>query len=118
MNISLQKLLLKMEEELRLARIAETERGQRERIHSIKTLCELVLDEPVQQGAGKTGSGSSDTARQPVQAAPQYVPPQPGFAQQAYVQPQMPVNQPMPVTPQPKKLEMDDNANGDSLFDF
>ncbi|WP_198135620.1 DUF5327 family protein, partial [Mesobacillus selenatarsenatis] len=34
MNISLQKLLLKMEEELKRAKSAESEAVQRERIHS------------------------------------------------------------------------------------
>jgi hypothetical protein len=111
MNISLQKLLSKMEEELRLAKASETEAAQRERIHSIKTLCELVLDEPVQQGA--RNSGISSTGMNTVQAAPQYMPAQPAFTQ-----PQTPVNQPSQLIPQPKKLEMEDQANGDSLFDF
>jgi hypothetical protein len=111
MNISLQKLLAKMEEEIRLARAAETEASQREKIHSIKTLCELVLEEPAQQGTGKYPS--NETSRPVTQPAPPYNSPQPSF-----VQPQMPVSQPAPVMPQPKKLEMDDHANGDSLFDF
>jgi hypothetical protein len=114
MNISFQKLLMKMEDELRLAKTADTETAQRERIHSIKTLCELVLDEPVQQGAGATGYSSPGTGRNIVQPAPpQYV-----AAQPAFTQPQMPANQPSPMMPQPKKLEMEDDSNGDSLFDF
>jgi hypothetical protein len=100
MNISLQKLLLKMEEELKRAKSAESETAQRERIHSIKTICELVLDE--QPGAAPAK-----------QAAQHFVPSQPSIPQQ-----QMPVNQPSPMIPQPKKLEMEDSANGDSLFDF
>ncbi|MBS8265501.1 hypothetical protein DYI25_13825 [Mesobacillus boroniphilus] len=105
MNISLQKLLLKMEEELMRAKSAESEAVQRERIHSIKTLCELVLDESPQH---------SRVIAAPVkQAAQQFVPSQPSIPQQ-----QMPVNQPSPMIPQPKKLEMEDNSNGDSLFDF
>ncbi|ESU34398.1 hypothetical protein G3A_01195 [Bacillus sp. 17376] len=100
MNISLQKLLLKMEEELIRAKSAESEAIKRERIQSIKTLCELVLDE------------SPGTA--PVkQTAQQFVPPQHSIPQQ-----QMPATQPSPMIPQPKKLEMEDSANGDSLFDF
>lgn len=102
MNISLQKLLLKMEEELKRAKAAESEGIQRERIHSIKTLCELVLDEP-------SGRGNAV----PVQTASQFIPSQPSIPQQ-----QIPVNQPSPMIPQPKKLEMEDNVNGDSLFDF
>jgi hypothetical protein len=109
MEISLRKLLLKMEEELRLAKSAESETAQRERIHSIKTLCELVLDEPVQNGAGKAGYSNAAT-----QAAPQYA----AAVQPSIPQQQMPVSQPSPMMPQPRKLEMEDNVNGDSLFDF
>ena len=112
MNISLQKLLSKMEEELGLAKASETEAAQRERIHSIKTLCELVLDEPVHQEARKSVGSSTATGMNTAAAAPQYI------AQPAFTQPQTPVNQPSPLMPQPKKLEMEDQANGDSLFDF
>ncbi|WP_226642778.1 YwdI family protein [Mesobacillus subterraneus] len=105
MNITMQKLLLKMEEELRRAKAAESEAMQRERIHSIKTLCELVLDEPPANSRGVAAPAK--------QAVQQYVPPQPIIPQQ-----QMPVNQQSSMIPQPKKLEMEDNANGDSLFDF
>lgn len=105
MNITMQKLLLKMEEELRRAKAAESEAMQRERIHSIKTLCELVLDEPPEN--------SRWVAEPAKQGAQQYVPPQPIIPQQ-----QLPVNQQSSMIPQPKKLEMEDNANGDSLFDF
>jgi hypothetical protein len=108
MDISLQKLLLKMEEELRLAKSAESQITQRERIHSIKTLCELVLDEPVKNGTGKAVYSNAAP-----QAAPQYAAVQPSIPQ-----PQVPVSQPSPMMPQPRKLEMEDNANGDSLFDF
>jgi len=100
MNISLQKLLLKMEEEVRIAKSARSEAAQRERIQSIKTLCELVLDEP-------GGSGQGPIVHQPAQP---FIPAQP--------QQQLPVSHPSPIALQPKKLEMDDNSNGDSLFDF
>ncbi|WP_210364356.1 YwdI family protein [Bacillus sp. REN3] len=104
MEISLQKLLLKMEEEIRLAKGAETESAKRERIHAIKTLCELVLDEPAGQGAEKQGSNQSARMQVP------YSPAQPAYQQ---VTPQA-----APLMPQPKKLKMDDEANGDSIFDF
>jgi hypothetical protein len=105
MNISLQKLLLKMEEELMRAKSADSEAVKRERIHSIKTLCELVLDEPLEHSKGNA---------EPVkQAAQPYIPPQHIIPQQ-----QMPINQQSTMIPQPKKLEMEDSANGDSLFDF
>ena len=103
MNISLQKLLLKMEEELKRAKSAESETVQRERIHSIKTLCELVLDEP-------SGGGNPVSLKQ---AAQQFVP-----SQQVIPQQQMQVSQSSTMVPQPKKLEMEDDSNGDSLFDF
>jgi hypothetical protein len=105
MNISLQKLLLKMEEELKRAKSAESEAVKRERIHSIKTLCELVLDEPAEHSRGYA---------EPVKQASQpFLPPQHSIPQQ-----QMPINQQSTMIPQPKKLEMEDSANGDSLFDF
>lgn len=107
MNISLQKLLLKMEEELRLAKGAETEAAIREKIHAIKTLCELLLDNPVQQSPDRGVTNTSDRVQ--VQSPP---------SQTAFQQ-QMPgTQQPAPLMPQPKKLKMDDEANGDSLFDF
>ena len=92
MNISVQKLLTKMEDELRLAKNASTDPNLREKIYSIKILCELILDEK--------SAAVTPPAPQPV-VAPQ------------------PVFQPAPASiNQPKKLEMDDEANGDSLFDF
>ncbi|HAQ06522.1 MAG TPA: hypothetical protein DCR24_02970 [Bacillus bacterium] len=112
MNISMQKLLFKMEEELSLAKQADNVSAQRERIHSIKTLCELVLDEPVTQVGGKQ-EYRSEESRRLQQGGPQYFPVQP-----PYQQPQIPLQQTSPLMPQPKKLETDDQANGDSLFDF
>ncbi|WLR55249.1 YwdI family protein [Mesobacillus subterraneus] len=103
MNISLQKLLLKMEEELKWAKSADSEAVKRERIHSIKTLCELVLDE-------SSDGGSTAPVKQ---AAQPFVP-----SQQLNPQQQMQVSQSSPMVPQPKKLEMEDDSNGDSLFDF
>ena len=113
MTISLQKLLLKMEEEIRLAKHADNEAAQREKIHSIKTLCELVLDEPVRQVGGRQEYGSPEPRQLQELGGSQYIPVQP-----SYPQPQIPVQQTSPLMPQPKKLETEDNANGDSLFDF
>lgn len=106
MSISLQKLLLKMEEELSLAKRAESEAGQRERIQAIKTLCELVLDDHMAPADVNTAQGQEKRVTQPI------ITPQPLFAAPE------PVQQPSPVMPQPKKLEMEDSSNGDSLFDF
>nr|WP_263324108.1 YwdI family protein [Neobacillus sp. Marseille-Q6967] len=95
MNISVDKLLAKIEEELKLAKTSSKQERLREKVYSIKILCELILDEKQNQNEVPI---SSSTVYQPVS-------PQPVFQQ--------------PVTlNQPKKLEMDDEANGDSLFDF
>ncbi|MEH7123326.1 YwdI family protein [Bacillus sp. JJ1503] len=92
MNISVQQLLGKMEKELKEAKDSSTTAKLRERIHAIKSLCELILDEPAQE-KGESSSISSYTA-----PAVQHV--QPASIQQ------------------PKRMEMDDSANGESLFDF
>jgi hypothetical protein len=84
MNISVQKLLAKMEEELATV----TEENLVEKVYSIKTLCELILDE-------------KQIKRE--SPAPLQIPTQ-GYIQQP------------PMIP--KKLVVDEEANGDSLFDF
>lgn len=89
LNISIQQLLRKMEEELQEAKGITNEARIREIVYSIKSLCELILDERVQPTAPKNTFNS----QQPVYPA------QPTTIQQ------------------PKHLEEDD-ANGDSLFDF
>lgn len=95
MNISVEKLLRKIEEELTLAKNSPRPENLREKVYSIKILCELILDE-----------------KQRPQEAPQNPVPafQPVTVQPSFVQ---------PVTlNQPKRIEMEDEANGDSLFDF
>ena len=95
MNISVEKLLTKIEEELKLAKNSTKQENLREKVYSIKILCELILDEKQRQQEA------------PLNPVPAYQPVtvQPSFQQ--------------PVTlNQPKKLEMEDEANGDSLFDF
>jgi hypothetical protein len=105
-NISIQKLLLKMEAELKSAREAGSESTLRERIHSLKTLCELVLDEPKNVGGVRPSQPVSTTPIHSSIVSPTHVPyqPQPGMPTQAMTQ--------------TKKIEMDDGANGDSLLDF
>ncbi|WP_042463711.1 YwdI family protein [Neobacillus dielmonensis] len=94
MNISVQKLLAKIEEELKQAQTSQKEESLREKIYSIKILCELILDE-------KSASGAKPFPPAPaVQPAANYQP----FQQPAALN-------------QPKKIDMDE-ANGDSLFDF
>jgi hypothetical protein len=115
-NISMEKLLAKMETELQQARNSKKEESLRERIYSIKILCELILDEKQ--------AGSGDMAQKPSSWKPQLSQSQPFVPQPAAFQPPTVVQQPAvfqqqpAMMPQPKKLEMDDDANGDSLFDF
>jgi ABC-type uncharacterized transport system YnjBCD ATPase subunit len=105
MNISLEKLLVKMEGELKGAKNAATAAEMREKVHSLKTLCELVLDEPGQQG----------TAVQRPAAAQTQAPATVQGMQMPVVQAQ---HQYQSVPNQAKRLEMDSEANGESLFDF
>ena len=105
MNISMEKLLAKMEAEWEGAKKAATTAEAREKIHSLKTLCELLLDEPI-------GSERNTAPRQPS------IPPQiyhapleslPVQAQPAYR---------ASASPQEKRMQIDDEANGESLLDF
>lgn len=102
MSITMRKLLQKMDQELQSAKSADSETRIRERIQAIKTLCELVLEEP---------------------EAAQHSHPHP------YPQPQRPLHisntQPMTTTSpalslaktEPTKID-NGEANGESLFDF
>lgn len=90
MNISVQKLLGKIEEELRQAKSSDSEARMREKIYAVKTLCELVLEE------------QSSSAN-----APQ------SFSTPAPIQ--TPVMNPYG---QVQKMKIDEESNGDSLFDF
>src|SRR4051812_2295502 len=101
MNISLEKLLAKIENELKLAKTSTNEENLREKIYSIKILCELILDE-------KQASVMPAATIQPAVTQPVYQ--QPLMNQQVFQQGSS--------LKQPKKLEMEDEANGDSLFDF
>ncbi|MBU8880993.1 YwdI family protein [Bacillus sp. FJAT-29790] len=94
MNISVQKLLGKIEMELKEAKDSTTAARMRERVHAIKSMCELILEEQVTESGLKT-TASMDT----------YTPPTIQQIQPASIQ-------------QPKRLQMENEANGDSLFDF
>lgn len=87
MNRSVQKCLAKIEEELATL----NEETLREKVYSIKVLCELILDE-------KQIKSESPAL---LQTAPKTF-----------------IQQPIMPKVQPKKLVVDDEANGDSLFDF
>jgi len=94
-NISVEKLLRKIEEELVLAKNSTKQENLREKVYSIKILCELILDEKQLQHEA------------PLNPVPAY---QPVTVQPSF---QKPVS-----LNQPKRLVMEDEANGDSLFDF
>ncbi|GLB59124.1 YwdI family protein [Cytobacillus sp. NCCP-133] len=91
MNISVQKLLGKMEKELLEAKTGQSEARIRERVQAIKALCELVLEESDTVISTPAAASSSRTYSAPAAE---------------------------PANLQPKKMKMDDEANGDSLFDF
>ncbi|WP_342433646.1 YwdI family protein [Neobacillus sp. FSL H8-0543] len=104
MNISVDKLLSKIEQELKHAKNSSQSESLRERVYSIKILCELILDEkPVKSETPVTTITFQSAVNQ--QAVHQ-----PVIGQQVFQQP-VSLNQ-------PKKIEMDDEANGDSLLDF
>ena len=94
MNITIQQLLAKIEDQLTEAKTSSTDARIRERVYAIKSLCELVLEQE-----GK----ASLAYQQPVQ--------QPSF--QAV---QEPITIPK-QTIQTNKIKMEE-GNGDSLFDF
>lgn len=91
MNISIQKLLGKIEQELQEAKESSTDARMRERVHAIQSLCELILED-------------SEMGRSP-------------FVPKKIESPPTEKNQPATIQ-QTKRMQMDDNSNGDSLFDF
>ncbi|WP_409252303.1 YwdI family protein [Bacillus sp. SCS-153A] len=98
MNISHVSLINKMEQELLKAKKAERPQNIREHINSIKALCEVMLE------------NESVSSSQPV------------FSNQMPAQQMtMPVSsqqsQTVTITEE-SKLETEDGANGDSLFEF
>ncbi|MBM7648305.1 hypothetical protein JOC78_001247 [Bacillus ectoiniformans] len=98
MNISHQSVLSRIEQEVRKAKQAEKSDSVKQHLYTIKTLCEVMLDTP-----GETGSQSFKPSITP------------------QIQPM--VQSPLPQKPavtinQEEKLETEDGANGDSIFDF
>ncbi|MFD2446833.1 YwdI family protein [Bacillus sp. CGMCC 1.16607] len=90
MSISISHLLRKMESELFKAKQEENISKVRENIHSIKILCELLLEENDTSVNRKDVVFSTEQISQVVSS--------PSLTS--------------------KKLEMDEEANGESLFDF
>jgi hypothetical protein len=98
MNISHVSLINKMEQELSKAKKAERAQNIREHLHSIKAMCEVMLE----NGGQQSGSAVfTNEVNQPQMAAPL------GNQQ----------SQTVKMTEE-SKLETDDGANGDSLFEF
>ncbi|MDR4890298.1 YwdI family protein [Fredinandcohnia sp. QZ13] len=95
MNISVGKILDKMQQELQMAKSEASEQKVRERLMAIRTLCDLVLDEaPAEVRRVETV---------PVQPMPKVV---------------QPIQTMQPTTIQNSTKLEEDDANGDSLFDF
>ena len=98
MDISVSRLLDKMEAELSEAKRMSSEAKIRERAYAIKAICELILDEsPVSSRTNES------TARKEVLVSTPLL--------MESIQ-----NQPFPQ--QPNRLKTEDGANGESLFDF
>jgi len=101
LNIHHQALLKKIEQELLRAREAEKSELVRQHLYSIKTLCELALDTAGDVKSLELEQPVSMTVNNPIQQSLQ--------VNQASI--------PVTVTKQ-EKLETDDGANGESIFDF
>lgn len=101
MNIPVQKLLAKIDEELKQAKTSPKEESLREKVYSIKILCELILDQ--NQAKSEFQSNKAETFQyQPASNQPVFQ--QPIIDQQTVIQ--------------PRKIDLGEEANGDSLFDF
>lgn len=90
LDISVNKLLAKIENELLQAKGSMNEARLREKVYSMKVLCELILEEP------QKDSGSYVTVGQELPKV---------------------LSEPPVTLTQPRKIEMNE-ANGDSLLDF
>ncbi|TYS69586.1 hypothetical protein FZC76_04940 [Sutcliffiella horikoshii] len=112
MSITLDKVLARLESELERAIDTGNVQKKREHLAAIKSLCELALEEEVEGDeltrttvATQPAATTRSIQRAPVpfeQAAPIYTPP----------------TQPPTITNAPSKPIKEDDANGDSLFDF
>ena len=98
MDISVSRLLDKMEDELSEAKKMSSESKIRERAYAIKAICELILDESF-----VSSSTNESTARKQVMVS---------------TPPLMKSIQNQPFSQQQNVLKMEDGANGESLFDF
>ena len=101
MNISVEKLLHKIEEELKEAKGTNSNAKIRERVHAIKTMCELILEEST------TVTSSTTTTSATVNNASNLVVSNPAYRGQVASMPN-----------QQERLIIDEESNGESIFDF
>ncbi|MCM3618045.1 YwdI family protein [Sutcliffiella horikoshii] len=113
MSITLDKVLARLESELERAMDTGNVQKKREHLAAMKSLCELALETEVEAGSSYTRTAGSPTTAPAVQPNHQ---PSPPFQQQAPTY--TPPTQAPPITNIPSKPIKEDDANGDSLFDF
>ena len=101
MNISVEKLLHKIEEELKEAKDTNSNAKIRERVHAIKTMCELILEEST------TVTNSTTTTSATVNNASNLVISNPAYSGQV-----------ASIPNQQERLIIDEESNGESIFDF
>jgi hypothetical protein len=101
MNISVEKLLHKIEEELKEAKDTNSDAKIRERVHAIKTMCELILEEST------TVTSSTTTTSAMVNNASNLIVSNPAYRGQVASMPN-----------QQERLIIDEESNGESIFDF
>ena len=101
MNISVEKLLHKIEEELKEAKGTNSNAKIRERVHAIKTMCELILEEST------TVTSSTTTTSATVNKPSNLVVSNPAYSGQVASMPN-----------QQERLIIDEESNGESIFDF
>ncbi|KMJ59241.1 hypothetical protein AB685_09320 [Bacillus sp. LL01] len=111
MSITLDKVLARLESELERAMDTGNVQKKREHLAAMKSLCELALetDADVADRVSASEAVHAPTSRTPhypqasyQQTAPNYTPP----------------TQAPPIANVPSKPIKEDDANGDSLFDF
>ena len=96
MSISYETLMTKMEQELKKAKVASSQQQMKTHINTVKALSELILE---------TETSSVTT-------------PAPQITSQIVQPPQPQQMMGMQSIQAEKPVEMEDGANGDSLFDF
>ncbi|WP_078378558.1 YwdI family protein [Sutcliffiella halmapala] len=104
MSITLEKVLQRLQAELNLAHQTGNLQKKREHLAAMKSLCELALE--------------TDDEYEQKAVAPRVQAATPSYPMNNFV-PQVPIQQPIqPITTLPSKPIKEDEANGDSIFDF